>query len=624
MCGIVGSIGPKANKLNENTLNSLIHRGPDGKGIFRKKNCFLGHTRLSIQDTSDSASQPMFSSDGNSVIIFNGEIYNHQVLRKKYLKEVNFKSHGDTETLLYGIKTYGDNFIEKLNGIFAFFYLNLINGEFILCRDHFGVKPLYYYHNDHDLFFASEIKALLTDKTLDLSIDTEAIKNYLNFLWSPGEKTPFNEIKKMLPGTLLKGNINNIKNAVFQRYYVVPFEGNYFSDISEEGLILKLDKHLTEAVERQLLSDVPIGFFLSGGLDSSLITAIVRKLRPHEQINCFTIKTDKIDGFSEDLGYAIKVAQHLNLNLEIVEARSNDLISLFKNSLFYLDEPQADPAPINVDLICKAAKQKGIKVLIGGVAGDDIFSGYRRHQTLKFEPFIEKIPLLLKSTLKKTTFLLNKKNNTLRRLNKLLSNINLEKEDRMLSYFNWIDDETLSNLFVEPNNFDCSGYLKSLNSLIPNEKSDLNRMLFWEMNTFLPDHNLNYTDKMGMANGIEIRVPFLDKELVEFSTKIPPKFKLKGSQTKYLLKKVAERYLPNEIIYRPKTGFGAPVRKWITEEMDLILEEYLSEDNVRKRGIFNYDKLQTLLYQNKKGKIDASYTILSLLLIELWFRNFKD
>ncbi len=624
MCGIIGYYGDNVSKfIEEPRLNLISHRGPDNQDYISGENYFLGHTRLSIQDTTVLANQPMFSNDKSFVLIFNGEIYNHKELRKKFLSKVKFKSTGDTETLLEGLIKYGTDFINKLNGIFAFSFFNKATGDIIISKDHFGVKPLYFHLNDREVYFSSELKAICSYMRGKTSIDKAALKNYINFLWSPGEKTPFNEFKKLLPGTYLKGNIKNIKNFQTHRYYTVPFNGQYLSNESEDELIVKLENHLLKAVERQMLSDVPLGFFLSGGLDSSILVAMARKLNPEKEINCYTIRVDSTDGFTDDLSYAKKVAEYLNVNLTIVDAKT-DILKSFDKVIYHLDEPQADPAPINVYNICKVARKDGIKVLIGGTAGDDILSGYRRHQALNFESIIEKIPEFLRKSIKNVSLKFNGKSSFIRRFKKLSANIDKSKEERMMGYFSWIDDTILRDLFLEPNDYNCFSYFENLNKLIPKENSDLNKMLFWEINTFLTDHNLNYTDKLSMAVGVEVRVPFLDTELVRFSTNIPQYYKLQGNETKYLLKKVAEKYLPKEVIYRPKTGFGAPVREWILNDMDDLINDYLSKETITKRGIFNFDKVSDLIDFNKKGIIDASYSIWSLLAIESWMRQFYD
>ena len=577
---------------------------------------------MSILDLSNNGNQPMISKDGKFGIIFNGEIYNHLDLRERELKSIDFTSTSDTETLLYGLIEIGVDFINKLNGIFAFSFYNFETKEFIIVRDQFGVKPLYYHLNENEICFSSESKALMSYLP-QVTVNESALKNYLNFLWSPGELTPVHEIKKLLPGHMVTGTSDNLKTIEITQYYQIPFNDAFIENKPEQYFIDALEERLVAAVKRQMLADVPVGFFLSGGLDSSLIVAIARKLYPEKKIECYTINSPDVskEGFTDDLNYAKKVADYLKVNLTIVEANS-DILEFFDKIVYHLDEPQADPAPINVYNICNEAKKHGIKVLLGGTAGDDLFSGYRRHQALRLESVYSSLPLFFRRFLKKAVSSLNKQNPFIRRLSKLFKNIDQPKLERMIGYFDWIDVKILNGLFLKENNFDHHSFFKKLTKVIPGKTSDLNKMLFWELNTFLVDHNLNYTDKLSMATGLEVRVPFLDKELVEFSTKIPVGLKLKANETKYILKKVAERYLPKEIIYRPKTGFGAPVREWIINDMSPLIEKYLNKEVIEKRNIFNYKKVHELIENNKTGKIDASYTIWSLLAIESWMQQF--
>lgn len=624
MCGIIGYYGNNVKDfLRSPRIELLTHRGPDNQSSLIGQNYFIGHTRLSIQDLSDNANQPMKSSDNLYILSFNGEIYNHISLRNKYLNEIDFKSSGDTETLLYGLIKYGEKFILKLNGIFSFSFLNLSTGDFLIVRDHFGVKPLYYRINEDEIYFSSELKSILSHNKQKAKINTNAIKNYINFLWSPGDQTPFKEYKKLLPGHLIKGNLKKIKTLSITRYYSIPFSGNYFNNKTEDKLVRMLESKLLKAIERQMLSDVPIGFFLSGGLDSSLLVAMARKINPKKKINCYTINSESLDGFTNDLFYARKVAKYLNVDLKIVNAKS-DILKDFDKVIYYLDEPQSDPAAINVYNICKAARDDGIKVLISGTGGDDVFSGYRRHRAIRIHQFIDMLPLPLLKLIKKISIHINVSNSLSRRIKKLIYNIELKRNERILGLYSWIDKDILKKLFINDNDYDCFIYFKELEKLIKEEPSELNKMLFWDLNTFLVDHNLNYTDKLGMASGVEVRVPYLDIDLVEFSTKIPPSLKLKGNTTKYLLKRVAEKYLPNEVIYRPKTGFGAPVRKWIKNDMNSFINDYLSQESIEKRKIFNYDKIKELIDLNASKKEDLAYPIWSLLAIESWLRQFHD
>lgn len=628
MCGIVGLISKNSNdKIKECSL-AIAHRGPNDEGIYFDGDLALAHRRLSIQDLSENGHQPMISYDENYIIIFNGEIYNHWEIRNELESKYQFISQTDTETILYGFIEYGKEIVKKLNGIFAFSIFNKQSKELFIVRDHFGVKPLYYYCDNNLFWFSSELKSISPLK-FDNDLDLESIENYLTFLYSPGEKTPFKKVLKLLPGHFLSLNVNNFQNFTICKYYDILFDNSRLNK-NEQELIDELENLLTTVVERQLLSDVPVGFFLSGGLDSSCIVALAKKLHPNKKFNCYTIRTneghDMDEGFSNDLYYARIVAKHLDVNL--IEVESNvDIVNDFDKMIYHLDEPQADPAPLSVLNICLKAREDGQIVLLGGTAGDDLFSGYRRHQALRFEKYINLTPFFLRKFIKFLIYKLAVNKPIIRRLRKLTSDIDKSQLDRLVGYFSWIDNGVLKNLFSTKTKnlnrvYNPLNILKESLKNIPNEKDLLNKILYLEMKFFLTDHNLNYTDKMSMAAGIEVRVPFLDKELVEFSLQIPTNLKMKGITTKYILKKVMEKYLPHEVIYRSKSGFGAPVRKWITGEMNDMIRERLSEQNITRQGVFDYEKVQELINKNKTGSIDASYTIWSLLAISSWIDQF--
>lgn len=629
MCGITGIIHPESNLHIDALTMAIAHRGPDDFGIFNLNNLSLGHRRLSIQDTSENGHQPMFTADGRYCIVFNGEIYNHWDIRKELNSKYSFRSTSDTETLLYGYIEYGTAIFNKLNGIFAFAIFDKLTHDLIIVRDQFGVKPLYYYTKDNTFIFSSEIKGINTFSALDRKIDPKGILNYIRFLWSPGERTPFEHVKKLLPCHYLKVNIDTPSVIENVKYYTIPFTGKY--DVkTEKQWIDALDEHLYSAVKRQLLSDVPFGFFLSGGLDSSAIIAMAKRALPHQRLQCYTIDSGSMnmskEGFSDDLYYARKVADFLNVDLKVIDGRMN-IMQKFDKMVWHLDEPQADVAPLHILNICMQARKDGYVVLLGGTAGDDIFSGYRRHQALNYERIFRNIPSLV---LKAGKIIINKihsSNVTIRRIKKIFVNINNSDIDRQVGYFSWISNISSKSLLhskyqEELKDYDPINILKDTYRHIPDEQSSLNKMLYLEIKYFLPDHNLNYTDKLSMAVGVEVRVPFLDKELVEFSTRIPPGLKMKGSTTKYLLRKVMERYLPHDIIYRPKAGFGSPIRTWIKNEMSEYIDNMFSKQSIDENKIFNYNAIRSLIKDNWENKYDASYTILSLLSIISWIKQF--
>lgn len=626
MCGIIGSINYH---LDKKILSRIAHRGPDGSGWFEHKNVTLGHVRLSIQDVSEKANQPFLSKDGNTVLVFNGEIYNHWEIRKVLEgKGVIFKSTSDTETVLEGYLMFGTQVFEMLNGIFALCIYDLLTEKVVLIRDRFGVKPLYYSFVDNIFQFSSELKAL---DFITHELDFESIANYIKFLWSPGKGTPSMQIKKMLPGEYMTiSNENGKINIKSEFIQTKKFDGTRLV-AAEEDLVDKLDSLLVQSVTRQLLSDVPVGFFLSGGLDSSLLVAIARKLQPSSDIQCFTIDTttfSQSEGFSNDLDFARLVANHLSVKLEVVTSEV-DIARDFDRMIWHLDEPQADPASFNVLNISKRASDMGFKVLISGAGGDDVFSGFRRHQMLQYEATISKMPHFILKAIGNCSSFIKANTPNKRRVKKLLDTLKKPKTDRMFSYFDWLDWKMVKDLFKSDikeklNNLDEYCFFRAKINQISKEYNPLNQMLYLEMTSFLVDHNFNYTDKMGMAVGVEIRVPFLDNDLVDFSYTIPPELKLKNNVTKYILKKVAERYLPKEVIYRSKAGFGAPVRKWITTDLQPMIEERLSHERLEKRGIFDSKKVWELIEANKAGKIDVSYSIWSLLAIESWLTEFVD
>jgi asparagine synthase (glutamine-hydrolysing) len=625
MCGILATINQEVS-LMKTALNNMSHRGPDATGEFFHKNLGLGHLRLSIQDLSPSADQPMHTLDEQYSIVFNGEIYNHRELREKELKDYSFKTTSDTETLLALYIKHSEKCLGMLNGIFAFVIYDKVSESIFVARDQFGVKPLYYSLSDNKFACASELKALLPYLE-DTNLDIESIQDYLTYMWCPGEGTPINEVSKLLPGSYLRIDINQISKVENVRYYKLKYPKKIKNDKPIDVWIEDLEEKLILAVKRQLLSDAPIGFFLSGGLDSSLLVAMARKILPDSRLKCYTIDTgESKDGFSNDLFYARKVAEHLDVDLIEIKVDSS-LVDIFDKIIWFLDEPESDPAPFNAYKIAESARKDGIKVLIGGTGGDDIFSGYRRHQALLVDKYFDSIPMFLRKLIKKTVLSISSKKPFIRRLKKLTKSIDKNKSERIISYFEWQDFDFIKNVFTEniKNSLNKENkYFKILLEDVKDVESDLNKLLYLEIYTFLIDHNLNYTDKAGMGNSVEIRVPYLDIDLVEFSTTIPPNLKMKGKQTKYLLRKVAEKYLPRDVIYRPKAGFGAPIENWVRYDLDEYIAHNLSEEAITAAGVFDFKEVNNIIKLNKTGKINASYNVWSLLSVQSWLKQFHN
>lgn len=632
MCGILGIIGQHSESVRANAASLIAHRGPDAQASYTFNGIFLAHSRLAIQDLTAAGAQPMTTEDGRFTIVFNGEIYNHKDLRLKFNPFEFFTGHSDTETILHAWAKHGVEILPHLNGIFAFAVFDKLKNTLTIARDRFGTKPLYYYRTKDTFAFASELKALKDIPGLDKTINHAAIADYLTLLYATGDKTPFLHIKKLLPGHYSEIDLNTLQDCVIRKYPVPQVLKTQL--LTEKDYLHELEIHLQNAVERQLLSDVPVGYFLSGGLDSSALVALARKKLGDVHMDAFTLDAGGLsekDGFAEDVSYAEHVAKILLVNLHVIKT-SPKLVENFEQMVWQLDEPMADAAALNVEIICKEARALNYKVLLSGTGADELFGGYRRHQALKIEPVLGWIPGFIRQGLGILAKPLPVANPTFRRGKKLLNAFSLQKEERLISYHDWLSYSQVLHLFdtdiSEKLRADYHPHLFFRNSAASktnNTKlSDLEQMLAWERQTYLPDDCLLYTDKMSMACGVEVRVPFLDNELVDFSTQIPAHLKIKGNTTKYLLKKLMEKYLPDEVIYRPKTGFGAPVRKWVNGDLDARIQEYLSPESVTKRGIFNPRRVQDLIRKNKSGQIDASHSIWALLAIESWMRQFVD
>lgn len=631
MCGIVGAIDPNITEQQlQKAMQLMAHRGPDDNGTFSDTPLRLGHLRLAIQDLSELASQPMQSSDGRYTIVYNGEIYNHWYIREELIqKGISFRSSSDTETLLQAYIVYGAQVLQKLNGMFAFAVYDSHTRNIFIARDNFGIKPLYYYHKDGKFYFASEIKVLTAFSNLDKKLNNEALFQTLMLQWQIADNTGFKHVRKLLPGHCMQLNIDNTETWTIKKWYQLPFTGQY-EQLSESAWIARLDNVLTQSVKQQLLSDRPLAYFLSGGLDSSLLLAIAHKITGQKKQHCYTIDAGTAfqqEGFSNDLFYAKQIAQQLDAELRVIPAASN-IMQDFDQMIWQLDEAQADIAPLLVQQIAMQADKEGFKVLMSGTGADDVFSGYRRHQALYYQQRLNTLPLFVKKGIKNIASLLPESTAT-RRLKKLTAYITANQQEQIVASFYWANQQEALNLFPKDyrqtiNQFSIEQYFDALLTEIPNEHNKLNQMLYYEMNSFLPSHNLNYTDKMSMSAGVEVRVPYLDRVLTELSYSIPPELKMQGITTKYLLKKVAEQYLPKSIIYRSKTGFGAPVRSWVQSDTGFqsIIEDRLMDRSFIGRGIFDQKAIMQLINDTIQNKRDGSYTILSLLAIESWLRQF--
>ena len=554
MCGIAGFQGNFSAGLLQRMTASLAHRGPDGDGtvLFEEPDrapVGLGHRRLAIIDLSSAARQPMtVAPDAGGgmqrglTLIFNGEIYNYRELRAELIAGGHrFTSAADSEVLLHLYERDGLEMLSRLNGIFAFAIhdarpcgrpAGVHPGTLFIARDPLGVKPLYYAQTERGVLFGSEIKALLCDPQLSRALDPLALHYTLAYLWTPAPRTLLACVRKLEPGHAML-----IHDGQVQRkwcYYDIPYDGRRSpADFAQSARTLA--EHVETAVRRQLVSDVPVGAYLSGGLDSSAVVAMMRRAQPAERITCFTIDFPEhvdTDGSPRDLPYARQVARHLGVDLIEVLMEPGAICRL-PQMVELLDEPQADPAPINALLIAERAREMGIPVLLSGAGGDDLFSGYRRHRALAFERHWSWLPRPARRSLQSLASAaasgrgFGQAHPALRRLAKMFAYAGEGADRRLVTYF-WWSTECLRRGLYSPEwaarlqDADTAAPLLQSLERIPAEGDRLNRLLYLETKHFLADHNLNYTDRAGMAVGVEVRVPLLDLDLVRFAAAVPP------------------------------------------------------------------------------------------------------
>jgi asparagine synthase (glutamine-hydrolysing) len=631
MCGIAGYSGGFERTLLARMNAAIAHRGPDGEGSFFSADNAVGltHRRLAIIDLSPTGAQPMTDAATGVTITYNGEIYNYRELRAQVVAAgAVFVGQSDTEVILRLYLQRGRAALPLLNGIFAFALWDPRDRSLLVVRDGPGIKPLYYAQPKSGFIFASELKALLACAELDRTIDPRAVWSHLTYLWAPTPLTMLASVRKLEPGTALVVRDGRIVERF--RYYELPYPSARFAG-DADAAARAVRGALDVSVQRQLVADVQVGAFLSGGLDSSSIVAFARKHVPDQRVQCFTIETTTSaaeEGFADDLPYAKRVAQHLDVDLHTIRV-GPEIVTHFERMVRHLDEPQADLAPLNALMICQLAREHGIKVLLSGAGGDDIFTGYRRHYALMQERLWDWLPRPGRRLIGAAARRLPAHPPLLRRVRRALGDAGLDGDARLVSYFTWLPDAESMPLLGAGVRAQLAGWspaqplLASL-AAIGAEPDRLNRMLFLEAKHFLCDHNLNYTDKMGMAVGVEVRVPFLDPDLMQLAASLPAGYKQRGAEGKWILKKAMEPDLPHDVIYRPKTGFGVPLRRWLRNELRETVADLLSERSLAARGLFDPQAVTRLRQLDAAGRTDAAYPLLALCSIELWCRIFLD
>jgi asparagine synthase (glutamine-hydrolysing) len=632
VCGIAGFVGRFDPDLLLQMGQSLAYRGPDDAGEWfdALRGVGLCHRRLAIIDLSPLGHQPMWDASGRLAVVFNGEIYNYSELTKELLDQgYPFASHSDTEVLLNLYLRDGEAMLSRLNGMFAFAIWDRDQSSLFIARDALGVKPLYYTRTPRGFLFASALHTLLCDPGVSLEIDSSAVLDYLTLLYAPAPSTLLRGVSKLEPGHALIVRSGHVERI--WQWCELPFKAAKLRGSSAEAAA-SLREHLESATRRQMIADVPVGAFLSGGLDSSSLVALARQHAKRGQLDCFTIafrdRAWNDEGMADDLPYARSVAEHLGVRLHIVEAGSEILDDL-SEMIYHLDEPQADPAALHVRAICRRARAMGVKVLLSGTGGDDLFAGYRRHAALLKERYWSWLPMVVRSFVASIGRGIDVATPARRRLAKAFRDADRSQNERIATYFDWIDPHSRNYLLssaLRAQVMDRVGQIPLLDSVnrLPPGLSPLDQMLYLEQKYFLTDHNLNYTDKMSMAEGVEVRVPYLDPDLLAFSWSLPDNMKHRRGHSKWILKQAMKPLLPSNVIRRPKVGFGAPLRQWLHNELRDFVHDHLTDDRIRARGLFDAAGVRRLIRMDKARKVDAAYTIFALVCIEMWCRLFVD
>ncbi len=638
MCGIAGYVtGLNKPDLQDDlcrAIHSIRHRGPDGDGVWSDDNgrVGLGHRRLSIIDLSDAGTQPMQSTNGQVILVYNGEVYNFLQLRRELEnKGYQFKSQTDTEVIINAYLEWGIECFSLFVGMFAFAIWDQRKRKIFLVRDRIGIKPLYYYFHNDTLLFASELKAIMSFKLFPRQVDEDALSLFLHYQYIPAPHTIFNNTYKLLPGSYLTFDGNRLSRHIFWSIPKGTDVEQFTDDEDETTTVEQLDTLLTQAVSDRLVSDVPLGALLSGGIDSSLVTALMQKVSD-SPIQTFSI------GFGEsqynESHYAKIVSSHLGTIHNELYLEPNQILSHISSLPDIFDEPFADSSALPTYLVSQLTKKK-VTVALSGDGGDELFAGYVRHwMTSSMSKNFAMVPDWLRklaATLmpRVPAHWVEKSYMTVRsKLPRKLQIANVQ--DKWQKFLFSLDKDSLEELYRTTVCLWDNVSLKALlgRSVIKsrfdelfeetNDLPELSRLLIVDQHTYLPDGMLTKVDRASMANGLEIRVPLLDHRVVEFTARLPENYKFRDGSAKYLLKKVLYQYVPEKLMDRPKMGFGMPIDQWLRGPLKPLLCDYLAEDRLKEEGRFNGHYLRQKMDLHLNGKQNHHHRLWAALMWEMW------
>jgi len=638
MCGIAGIICNDPETRIGAALSSIEHRGRDDEGIFisasfgrdQLKAC-LGHRRLSIIDTSPAGHQPMFTEDNRFAIVLNGEIYNYKEIRSELEDHGEiFNSDSDTEVLLKAFRKWNIGCLDKLNGMFAFAVWDDVEKELTLARDRAGIKPLFYAKTRNSFVFASEIKAILATNLVYPALNYEALNQTLTFLWPVPPHTMFSDVWQLLPGHYLTWKTGEIST---HEWWDLDFsvEENGGSDSLWAESVLETLESVTKL---EMVADVPLGAFLSGGVDSSALVALMIRLS-REKISTYTTGISaadlRHDIIPDDVEWSRRVAAMLPVEYHETLLTPN-VTDLLPKLVRHQEAPIIDMA-IPSFLISEQARSTQ-KVMLSGMGGDEVFGGYPRQMAMQIASVTDLLPSAVRRPMMKVAANMlyggssGKLTAPMRNAKKFALSAAMDFEERYLGFGTYFTDSMKRELYTddfgcEMTKFDAYKIHKHYFEFC-RDASPINRMLYVDFKTFMPALNLDTTDRTSMAANLEVRVPYLNKEMLDLASRIPSRLKIKGLKRKFILKNAVESILPKEVIYRKKAGFGAPIRSWLRGPLKPMVDDLLSEESVQRRGLFNPSEVHRIIHSYESGKEDLSLHIFNLLTLELWFRQFLD
>lgn len=655
MCGIAGVVNLNGNSIEPGLIARMIetikHRGPDDEGIYTE-NCkanqqlaigshpssiinhnslSLGHKRLSIIDLSKEARQPLSNEDGSVWLVYNGEIYNYKEISLSVQKRGHrLKSKTDSEVIIHLYEDYGEDCVKYLRGMFAFGLWDRKKNTLIIARDRLGIKPLYYYFKNGKFIFASEIKAILSNNDVKREIDFSALSQYFSFLYVPAPKTIFKDIYKVMPGAILKLQDGQLRESQYWDLKIKEYVGpNVKEDNSEDYYVQAVYKLLEDAVKVRMISDVPMGAFLSGGIDSSAIVGIMSKFSAGP-VKTFSIGFGADERHYDELKYARIVADRFHTDHREFVVRS-DIVELLPAVVKHFDEPFANPTAVLMYLLSRETK-KHVSVALSGTGGDEAFSGYTRYAGMKLAEYAQIIPKPFRHILHYFANKMPESSNGKhvgRRLRRFIEGTFLPPEDRYFSWVSVFNNGLKDKLFSKSCNglrqrFEPSVGKSYLYQYLANPEilNIHNRIFYTDIKTYLPNNQLEYVDKMSMAHALEVRVPFCDHKLLEFSATIPHHLKMKGMKTKCLLKKAVSRILPPDIINRKKIGFNVPLGLWFQGELNDFMRDELSENKLKNSGFFSHKTVQMIIDEHNSGNKDFSLHIWALLVFQVWYDEY--